>query len=81
MKAARATARVFNGPVPSLARVPEAGVRRITRREFHTALIGNVAHRTRSLLTRDAYAEQFVGNAAAHKLLIHLYCKSYAFPA
>ena len=45
------------------------------------AQIGNIAHRTRSLLDWDEKSEQFSGNAAANKLLRYEYRKPYQFPA
>jgi predicted dehydrogenase len=45
------------------------------------ALIGNIAHRTRSFLEWDAKAEKFVNSAAANKMLSYEYRKPYEFPA
>jgi predicted dehydrogenase len=45
------------------------------------ALIANIAHRTKSLLTWDAKAEAFVDNAAANERLTCEYRKPYKFPA
>jgi predicted dehydrogenase len=41
------------------------------------ALIGNVAHRTRSLLEWDGKAERFTNNAAANKMLTYTYREPY----
>lgn len=45
------------------------------------ALIGNIAHQTRSYLTWDAKAEKFIDNPEANKLLTYQYRKPYVFPA
>ena len=44
------------------------------------ALIGNIAHRTRSFLDWDAKAERVTNNASANKLLTYVYRKPYEFP-
>jgi predicted dehydrogenase len=44
------------------------------------AHVANIAHRTKSLLTWDAKAEAFVGNAAANERLTCKYRKPYLFP-
>jgi predicted dehydrogenase len=44
------------------------------------ALVGNIAHRTRSVLTWDAKTEMFVNHAAANRLLSYKYRKPYEFP-
>ena len=44
------------------------------------ALIGNLAHRTRSFLEWDEKAERFTNSAAANKLLSYEYRKPYEFP-
>ncbi len=45
------------------------------------AIIGNLAHRTHSLLDWDAKAERFTNSAAANKMLSYVYRKPYEFPA
>jgi hypothetical protein len=44
------------------------------------ALIGNIAHRTKSYLEWDATGEQFTNNPAANKLLRVEYRKPHVFP-
>jgi predicted dehydrogenase len=44
------------------------------------ALIGNIAHRTRSFLEWDAKAERFTNSTAANKYLSYEYREPYKFP-
>jgi predicted dehydrogenase len=45
------------------------------------ALIGNIAHKTKSLLEWDPKAEQFTNSAAANKMLRYDYRPPYKFPS
>jgi predicted dehydrogenase len=49
-------------------------------RDTSAALIGNVAHRTRSYLEWDARAERFTNNTAANKYLRYEYRAPYRLP-
>jgi predicted dehydrogenase len=49
-------------------------------RDTSAALIGNVAHRTRSYLEWDAKAERFTNNTAANKYLSYEYRAPYRLP-
>jgi predicted dehydrogenase len=49
-------------------------------RDTSAALIGNVAHRTRSYLEWDAKAERFTNNTAANKYLRYEYRAPYRMP-
>ncbi len=49
-------------------------------RDTSAALIGNVAHRTRSYLEWDAKAERFTNNTAANKYLRYEYRAPYSLP-
>ena len=44
------------------------------------AILGNLAHRTRSLLEWDAKAERFTNSQAANKLLSYEYRAPYRLP-
>lgn len=54
---------------------PETGHRSTT-----PALIGNIAYKTRSLLTWDGKAEQFTNNFGANRLLSYTYRAPYKLP-
>ena len=45
------------------------------------ALIGNIAHRTKSYLEWDAKAERFTNSEAANMLLSYEYRKPYKLPS
>jgi predicted dehydrogenase len=45
------------------------------------ALVGNIAHKTRSLLEWDAKAERFTNNTSANALLRYAYRPPYQFPS
>jgi predicted dehydrogenase len=52
----------------------------VGHRDTSATLIGNIAHRTRSLLEWDGKAEQFTNNTAANKYLKYEYRKPYEMP-
>jgi predicted dehydrogenase len=52
----------------------------IGHRSTSTPLIGNIAHRTRSLLEWDAKAERFTNNEAANRMLSYEYRAPYKLP-
>ncbi len=49
-------------------------------RDTSAALIGNIAHRTKTLLEWDAKTERFTNSTAANRLLSYEYRKPYALP-
>ncbi len=53
----------------------------IGRRETTAALIGNIAHKTKSYLEWDAQNERFTNHAAANKLLRYEYRRPYRLPS
>jgi predicted dehydrogenase len=53
----------------------------IGHRETTAALIGNIAHQTKSYLEWDAKSERFTNNAAANKLLRYQYRRPYRLPS
>ncbi len=50
-------------------------------RTTSAALIGNIAHKTRSMLDWDAKSERFTNSEAANKLLSYQYRAPYKLPA
>jgi predicted dehydrogenase len=53
----------------------------VGHRDTTAALIGNIAHKTRSVLEWDAREERFSNSEAANKLLRYEYRAPYRFPA
>ena len=49
-------------------------------RDTSAALIGNIAHRTKTYLEWDAKAERFTNSEAANRMLSYQYCKPYTLP-
>ncbi len=52
----------------------------IGHRDTSAALIGNIAHKTRSYLEWDAKRERFTNSEAANKYLMYKYREPYQLP-